>query len=242
MAITQTITTYTDDVPDKDTMTPEEFDVAAQDWVEYQTDIAPEVNTWSGQANTLATTVNSDAVSALSSKSDAESAANISTASANFKGEWDDLTGALSVPASVYHDSIYWMLLSDLADVTAKEPGVDVEWVHIAITPLVVNKTTTGNLTTLDVSLKTIHNDGAGAEVILTWPTLATGQEATFYVNDAQYLQIKAPAGVTIRAGVIQTAAAGYFRSNEVGSYIQIKAMPDELVVLDFGGVWNYDQ
>ena len=123
MAITQTITTYTDDVPDKDTMTPEEFDVAAQDWVDYQTDIAPEVNTWSGQANTLATTVNSDAASASSSKDDAESAANIALGVANLLGNWSAQTGTTAVPASVYHNDDIWILLTDLADITASEPS-----------------------------------------------------------------------------------------------------------------------
>lgn len=47
---------------------------------------------------------------------------------AAFKGKWSDLTGALTTPASVYHDGYYYHLLNNLADVTASEPGVTVDW------------------------------------------------------------------------------------------------------------------
>ena len=50
-------------------------------------------------------------------------------AAANFKGGWADLTGALDTPASVLHAGAYWLLLDDLADVTASEPASDnAEW------------------------------------------------------------------------------------------------------------------
>lgn len=58
----------------------------------------------------------------------ASSAAAAATAAANYKGGWSSLTGALNIPASVSHSSKVWLLLSNLADVTAKEPGVDPEW------------------------------------------------------------------------------------------------------------------
>lgn len=61
----------------------------------------------------------------------AEAARDIALASANFKGRWGDLTGAVSVPASVYHDGYYWILLDNLADVTAEAPGASVSWAHI---------------------------------------------------------------------------------------------------------------
>lgn len=52
-------------------------------------------------------------------------------ASANFKGYWSALAGSLNVPASVYHEGEYWLLRSNLADVTAKVPGVDPEWLAL---------------------------------------------------------------------------------------------------------------
>lgn len=106
-----------------------------------------------------------------------------------------------------------------------------------------VTKTSSAVLSAVELSGNTtLHNDGAIAEVILTWRPLVDTQQAFFYVNDAQYLQIKAPAATTIRIGAIQSAAAGYVRSNVVGSWIKIKAMPDELVVSGYGGVWTYDE
>lgn len=55
-------------------------------------------------------------------------AAQVAIASAHFKGAWSALTGALTVPASVFHSGAFWVLLSDVADVTAKVPGVAAEW------------------------------------------------------------------------------------------------------------------
>lgn len=61
----------------------------------------------------------------------AESARDISQANANFVGRWADQTGALNVPASVYHKGKYWMLLDALADVTAAEPGESGSWDYL---------------------------------------------------------------------------------------------------------------
>ncbi len=110
MTISQTITVYTGDVPDKDTMTADEFDDAANAWVDYWTNtVPPEMNTFATEANALKTDVNDAAVAAL--------------AAANFKGAWSELAGALSMPASVFHDSKFWMLMENLADVTLSEPS-----------------------------------------------------------------------------------------------------------------------
>ena len=120
---------------------------------------------------------------------------------------------------------------------------VDATISGVASTLVVVDKTSSTALTGTELNgLYTITNDGAGGEVILTWPSLVTGQEGTFYVNDAQYLQIKAPVATTIRIGPVTSAAAGYIRSNVVGNWIQIKAMPDGLVVFGTSGTWTYDE
>ena len=47
---------------------------------------------------------------------------------ANFKGLWSGLTGALSKPATVKDGGRFWLLLDDLADVTAAVPGVSASW------------------------------------------------------------------------------------------------------------------
>lgn len=84
-------------------------------------DTVAKFNPWSQQANALALEVNNDAATA-------EAGAEIVNAVVNFRGAWDDLTGALSVPASCAHASGYWILLESVADVTAHEPGVSAVW------------------------------------------------------------------------------------------------------------------
>ena len=42
--------------------------------------------------------------------------------------DWSSMTGAASKPLVVEHDGAYYGLNTNLADVTAKEPGVDDEW------------------------------------------------------------------------------------------------------------------
>lgn len=75
-------------------------------------------------ANDSATSAGESAASAVAS----EASASNSAASANNKGEWSALVGALNVPASVTHNGSVWILDTDLADVTASEPGVSGDW------------------------------------------------------------------------------------------------------------------
>jgi len=49
---------------------------------------------------------------------------------ANFKGAWSDLSDGLVVPASVYHEGYYWVLLSTIDDVTEEEPGLSAVWIQ----------------------------------------------------------------------------------------------------------------
>ena len=56
---------------------------------------------------------------------------NAAIASANYKGEWSSLTGAAAVPYCVSHLGRFWMLSSNLANVAAKVPGTDAEWLPI---------------------------------------------------------------------------------------------------------------
>ena len=80
----------------------------------------------------------SGSASAAASSSSAASSsicAGQAAASANFKGSWSALTGAAAVPYSVYHSGTYWMLLSNVADITAKTPGVAAEWAPIIFSP-----------------------------------------------------------------------------------------------------------
>ena len=71
-------------------------------------------------------------------KADAQTAANSAAASltaaqgvANYKGQWSTLSGALNVPASVWHQGRYWGLLSNLANVATAQPGVHASWAAV---------------------------------------------------------------------------------------------------------------
>lgn len=60
----------------------------------------------------------------------AEQMAEQAMSAAAFAGEWSGLTGSLNVPAATYHNDRFWVLLSNLVDVTAAEPGVSGAWVE----------------------------------------------------------------------------------------------------------------
>jgi hypothetical protein len=65
---------------------------------------------------------------ALEYRDSAALSASAAQASANFKGDWSALTGALNTPATVRHAGKFWVLLANLANVTTAEPGVSASW------------------------------------------------------------------------------------------------------------------
>ena len=94
--------------------------------------------TFRSQANALATGAEADAATATAQAVIAAAQAIIASdaklvalAAANYKGPWASQTGAAVVPYSVSHLGKQWQLTSNLADVTAKTPGTDPEWLEI---------------------------------------------------------------------------------------------------------------
>jgi hypothetical protein len=83
------------------------------------------------EANALETNVNAKEVIAVAAADTASSASAVALAAANYKGEWSAQTGAATVPYSVSHLGHFWQLSSNLANVAAKTPGTDAEWVEI---------------------------------------------------------------------------------------------------------------
>ena len=51
---------------------------------------------------------------------------------AGFLGDWDDQIGPAVMPASVLHNDVFWVLLANVADITAHEPGVSVVWAEFS--------------------------------------------------------------------------------------------------------------
>lgn len=90
------------------------------------------------ECNATAATMDAQTISATSSAAtattkagDAAAARDIAMAAVNYKGLWSALSGALAIPASVYHSSSIWMLSQSVADVTAEVPGVSANWINV---------------------------------------------------------------------------------------------------------------
>jgi hypothetical protein len=132
--------------------------------------------TFGTEANALAAAVNADKAATET----AAAIAPVSLAAANFKGSWSALTGALAVPASVFHSDKYWTLASDLADVTAKTPGVDVEWLELETGGVDYQEfTASGTWTKPDgasaVYVEAVGGGGGGAATVSTGADGARG-------------------------------------------------------------------
>lgn len=96
------------------------------------------------QTNTVATEAETDSATATAQAVVASTQATIATAqavlaaasaaaaasTANYKGAWSSQTGAATVPYCVSHLGRYWQLVSNLANVAAKTPGTDPEWME----------------------------------------------------------------------------------------------------------------
>lgn len=98
-----------------------------------------DLSTWPARMKELHRWMRNDAAPAISALGDAayqnalhaQTMANTASGTANFKGNWSALTGALNTPASVYHNSKLWLLLTNLANVTTATPGVSASWLDI---------------------------------------------------------------------------------------------------------------
>lgn len=80
------------------------------------------------QAQAAATTAGLHAATADRHRATAQAAESAAWSVANYKGAWASLTGALSMPAVVWHNSAYWQLQSNTTSVQADTPGVSARW------------------------------------------------------------------------------------------------------------------
>ena len=212
--ITQNVTVYSGTVPDANSMTHGEFDAAATELTNYWQVIPPELNAWSSQANSLKSDVNGYRVAAISAKGSAEAARDVALAASNFKGAWASLTGSLGVPASVWHNDSYWMLLTGVANVSAHEPlGAGVVWAPLQVsstptpTPTIAAPTITaptngatniGETPTLSASAFTVTNGGSDTHMNTDWRVINDGTSAVVWnslANSSNKISITVPAG-----------------------------------------------
>lgn len=82
-------------------------------------------------------------------------------------------------------------------------------------------------------------NEGASALQVFTLPSAAQNFTYTFFVQDADGLQVTAAAGDTIRVGSSVSAAAGNISSTNIGSCIKLQCINvTEWVAVSVVGSW----
>lgn len=118
------------------------------------------------------------------SATNADQSASVAMASANFKGEWSGLSGSLAKPASVAKDGRFWLLLNDLADVTAAVPGVSASWLAFDILlPVIPVTTAYAEL----ISGKEYSVLYTGGQVTLKMPPPGTGGAVVIDIANQRY-------------------------------------------------------
>ena len=131
--------------------------------------------TFGEEANTLAEGVNAKAAEAAQDANEAAQSAQTALTAANtalgataFKGPWSTLTGALNVPATVFHLGQYWILQQNLPNVAAVQPGTDLtKWV-----PLVAGAAPSVVITTNATAVPGIRYLMASTNITLTFPAV----------------------------------------------------------------------
>ena len=124
--MTDLITTDLTPIPSR--QTPSTFSTDADTLLGKLPAWSSEANALATGVNALATGVNTNAVTAATQATIATESALSAASSANYEGEWDDLTGSAVIPYSVSNNSSTYQLILALADVTTVEPGVTAGW------------------------------------------------------------------------------------------------------------------
>lgn len=129
--------------------------------------------TFQTQTNALATATYTNAqfsqqqaTSAVGSATQAKQSESIALGAANFKGEYSSLTGSLNMPASVKHSGRFWLLVRNVANVTAEVPGVSTAW-----TSLDSGQSITQQISSNTTGIVGVKYLITGSNVTLTVPT-----------------------------------------------------------------------
>ena len=151
---------------------PSEFDAKAFALLAAQQTLVGQMNGSASATMTNADLAESSASAASAAAVAAVAAQDIALAGAAFKGLWPALAGPLSKPASVKHNNRFWLLLNDLANVAASQPGVSADWTPL--TALQVTQTITSSTT----AVAGVYYVASVAGVTLTIPN--TFQQGDF--------------------------------------------------------------
>jgi hypothetical protein len=173
----------------------------------------------------------------------AGASAEVALAASNYKGAWSDCSGAANIPYCVSHNGQFWQLTTNLADVSAKTPGVDAEWIVIQSFINVIAKTADATLTAAEMAGNVVAtNTGAGGAVELTLPAGAANLALRVIVTVAQYLKITAAGTDKFRYGTVEGAAGGYVRSNVIGTSFMIVWSGANWCISDLVETLKYDE
>lgn len=90
-----------------------------------------EANALQADVGAKQTSAAADAATAIAKAGEAAAARDIAMAAVNYHGLWSSLSGALAIPASVYHSGSVWLLKESLANVATETPGVSTKWLNV---------------------------------------------------------------------------------------------------------------
>jgi hypothetical protein len=158
------------------------------------------------QVDSDKTTTGGHVTAAAGSASAAASSQALAAASADFKGAWPSLTGALNKPASVSHNGSFWALLNNLANVTTSTPSLtNTDWQFISGTRW--QATRTANFTIANNAFENVT--ATSGVVVATLPTLVANNFICVANNpDSTQLVRISKSGVAVRSNT-GTVASG---------------------------------
>ena len=150
--------------------------------------------------------------------SDAEDYATMAASTANFVGNWNDQTGAASAPYSVSHNNQIWLLLEDVADITASEPSdANPAWMPLLVDAVPLGVSFGVGNTLQSVSSSYVQHN----ETIFVDPAI--------YANLASVLPATYPAHVATLVSDNPESGGGFARSVAVSpSYIAVGAVGED--------------
>jgi len=159
------------------------------------------------EANALEVNVNAKEVTSSAAAVAAAASEAVALAAANYVGPWADQAGAAAVPYAVSHLDRYWQLTGNLADVTAKTPGTDADWLEI-------------NPSFLSAS---VADEGS-----ITLDTAKTGQGWAMAGDNEEYIEFRFTAAgvvtiITNSPNAINTDTDGNLCVYDAGAGIAIK-------------------
>jgi hypothetical protein len=214
--ITQVITALPA-APNPATQTPSEFSTTAAASVLAQRGLPTEINAWSTQANVLAGEVNVNATTAATKASEASASADASASSAvvaagaaNYVGAWSSLAGAQSAGISATHLGAFWVLLSNVADVTLEEPGTSAEWARAYGAGQIDERTSNTELSAEDNGKIINVTSGTFSQTLDAAATLGENWSITYYNSGTGVITLDPDGSELIDGASTKTVPQGH--------------------------------